>query len=381
MTVIPGSISAQPQATAAAASDRIPVDQEVGAVVGAAAMEVGNAYQIVALGTGTNWAAAGAGTAPAPGLVFVCQATAAGTGTVQQLVTRHATVEQIASLAQSPPTDLGYVPATRELTSSTGEGVILPLAGEYAGLLAPAGEGRNAQLSGLTLASLTVTGTATLSDIHGALTGPVYEHVRNTSGAPLSALTPYRVASPGTQGATDRVTITAARGDTPALMPASGILAEPLANNGDGQGIVGGVIQGVNTAGLLESAPLWVAPTGGLTTVRPSTGLVQLIGVVGRVHASTGSIVVLPGPALAALAYTGSYGDLSGVPGPRELRSAVSGWSGGQMYVYLANAPGGTADTASGWEVIRRTVSTAGAIIGTATAQGAWSNYPNLVYV
>jgi hypothetical protein len=162
-----------------------------------------------------------------------------------------------------------------------------------------------------TFSGLTVSGTATLSHIHGNLAGQVYEHLRNTSGGPLPALTPYRVT--GSQGDTDRVTIVAARADDPALMPASGILAEALANNADGHGVVGGVITGVNTAGFTSGASLWVAPTGGLTATRPSERI-QPIATVGRVHASTGTIVVLPGPALALPAYTGAYGDLSGRP-------------------------------------------------------------------
>jgi hypothetical protein len=159
-----------------------------------------------------------------------------------------------------------------------------------------------------TFAGLTVPGTATLSHIHGNIAGQVYEHVRNASGASLPALTPYRVT--GSQGDTDRVTIVAARADDPALMPASGILAEALANNGDGHGVVSGVIQGVNTAAFTSGAQLWVAPTGGLTATRPSER-VQPIAIVGRVHATTGTVVVLPGPALPLAAFTGATGDLT----------------------------------------------------------------------
>ena len=182
-----------------------------------------------------------------------------------------------------------------------------------------------------TFAGLTVAGTATLSHIHGNLAGQVYEHVRNVSGASLSALTPYRVT--GSQGDTDRVTIVAARADDPALMPASGILAEALANNGDGHGVVGGVITGVSTAGLTSGAPLYVAPTGGTTATMPTTGLVQVVAVVGRVHANTGTVIVLPGSALSVAAFTGATGDLteSGnnifFTAARAIASALTGFS------------------------------------------------------
>lgn len=230
-------------------------------------------------------------------------------------------------VTQGPPgtstgggvTDLSYDPATREIDSSTGTGAILPLAGAViggvavAGLLPAAGAARLDQLdkgASPTFAGLTVSGTATLSHIHGNIAGQVYEHVRN-SGASLSALTPYRVT--GSQGDTDRVTIVAARADDPALMPASGILAEALANNADGHGVVSGVIQGVNTAAFTSGAQLWVAAAGGLTATRPSER-VQPIAIVGRVHATTGTVVVLPGPPLSLAAFTGAYGDLSGRP-------------------------------------------------------------------
>jgi hypothetical protein len=46
----------------------------------------------------------------------------------------------------------------------------------------------------------------------------------------------------------------------------------------------------------------------------PTTGLVQVVAIVGRVHANTGTVIVLPGSALPRAAYTGAYGDLSGRP-------------------------------------------------------------------
>jgi hypothetical protein len=268
MAANPGSISSQPAAAALTGAEVLPLDQAVGSPVAATALVVGQGYRIVSLGS-TNWAAAGAGATPAVGTVFGCTAIGTGTGTAQQVETRRATAQEIAARALQDPT------------------------------AAP------------TFASLTVSGTATLEHIHGNLAGQVYEHVRNVSGATLAALIPYRVT--GSQGDTDRVTIVAARADDPALTPASGILASALANNGDGHGVVSGVITGVNTAGFTSGASLWVAPTGGLTATRPSERI-QPIATVGRVHANTGTIVVLPGPALALPAYTGAYSDLSGRP-------------------------------------------------------------------
>ena len=200
MPAITTSISAQPAAATVAATDRLPLDQEVGAPVAATALVVGLSYRIASIGTGTNWTAAGAGDSPAVGTVFKCVAVGTGTGTAQRLETRYALPGQM----WPKPTD------------------------------------------SLTLEGLTVTGTSNLTHIHGALAGLVYAHARNTAGTPLAALTPTRIT--GSQGDTDRVTVVAARADNAALMPASGILSTALNNNEDGHEAVVGVITGVNTA-------------------------------------------------------------------------------------------------------------------------------------
>jgi hypothetical protein len=74
-------------------------------------------------------------------------------------------------------------------------------------------------------------------------------------------------------------------------MPASGILISALGNNQDGHGAVSGPVLGVNTAGLTSGDPLYVASTGGLTPTPPSERA-QVVAIVGRVHATTGSIIV-----------------------------------------------------------------------------------------
>lgn len=337
MPAITTSISAQPAAAAVAATDRLPLDQEIGAPVAATALVIGLSYRIVSIGTGTNWTAAGAGDSPVAGTVFKCVAVGTGTGTAQRLETRYALPGQM----WPGPTDT------------------------------------------LTLAGLTVTGTATLAHIHGALAGLVYAHARNTAGTSLAALTPTRIT--GSQGDTDRVTVVAARADNAALMPASGILSASLANNEDGHEAVVGVITGVNTSGLTSGQQLYVAPAGGLTATRPVANI-QPIAIVGRVHASTGTLVVLPGPVLALPAFTGAYGDLTGLPDltayaqRKAFRSAVGAWSGGLQFVYVGSAPPGSAEGAAVWTVERFTQNTAGAIVATASATGAWSNYSFLPY-
>lgn len=200
------------------------------------------------------------------------------------------------ALTATGATNLGYDPATRLLSSSTGTDVTIPLVNTTAAGLVPH-------------TWLTGAEAATLEHIHGNIAGEVYEHVK--AGASLSALTPYRII--GGVGDTDRVEVVAADAGNSNTMPASGILPGALASNADGHGTVAGVITGVNTAAYPSGTVLYVAVGGGLTATKPSAN-VQMVAVVGRQHASTGTVVPLIGPSLARVAYTGSYGDLLNSP-------------------------------------------------------------------
>ena len=135
---------------------------------------------------------------------------------------------------------------------------------------------------------------APLPHIHGNLAGVVYEHVR-AIGAPIAELAPYHVI--GNQGDTATVQIVAADASDPQKMPASGIAPLALAQNADGHGAVVGIITGVDTAAFASGTELYVAAGGGLTSTKPST-TVQAVAVVGRSHATTGSLTVQIGPAL-----------------------------------------------------------------------------------
>jgi hypothetical protein len=339
MALVPGSISAQDAAATLTGEELLAINQELGPVIAATALVVGNSYRIETLGT-TNWAAVGATATPAPGNEFRCDAVGTGTGTAQQIVTRRTTTQDVADLAAAGPgggaTNLTYAPATREINSSTGTGAILPLAGTVvngqpvAGLQTAADAARVAQLgeSGSpTFAGLTVTGTATAVQVDAdLLTGPVSDHCRNVSGVPLAALTPLYVT--GSQGDTTILEVVPARGDTPSLMPAAGLALAAMGTSGSAAGghvVVAGPIAGVNTAGLVHGQELFVAPTGGVTPTQPTTGEVQVVATVGRVHANTGTVVVNPGPALSAAAYTGAYGDISGRPGEISQAEAEEG--------------------------------------------------------
>ena len=57
------------------------------------------------------------------------------------------------------------------------------------------------------------------------------------------------------------------------------------------------------------------------------------------------------------------------------VRIAVAGNT-----IWTGHAPVGTAESSSGWTIKRRTFSTAGVLLTTATASGAWSHYASLTY-
>lgn len=140
--------------------------------------------------------------------------------------------------------------------------------------------------------NVTITGRLDAAHIHGELAGPVYLHVKNTSGASIPAGYPvYATGSVGASGATE---VSASNASTASTMPALGILSTTLANNGEGHAIIVGVAGGLNTLAYPVNTTLYVAPGGGLTSTRPSSSTddVQAIGRVIRSDNSTGEILI-----------------------------------------------------------------------------------------
>jgi len=190
-------------------------------------------------------------------------------------------------------TDLGYTAATRLLTSSSGADVTLPLATTTdAGLQSAADKTRIDELGiddSPTFAGATFTGTVTAPHIHGSIAGSLYLHVKNTSGAALSKGTPVRVT--GAVGDTTTLEVAAADSASIATLPAVAILDADLNNNGQGHAVLAGEIVNLNTAAYTLGQSLYVASGGGLTGTRPTLNA-QAVAIVGRVHASTGTIAV-----------------------------------------------------------------------------------------
>ena len=207
---------------------------------------------------------------------------------------RRATAQAIASLV--PGTDLSYDAATRLLASSTGADVTLPVAtASLPGLMAAADK---ALTDALIAAGVAAAGSVvTIPHIHGDLAGSVYIHVKNTSGGQLVKGTPVRVT--GAVGDTTTLEVAAADATTAGTMPAIGILSDTLANNATGHAVVGGELTGLATGSYSIGQALYVASGGGLTGARPTSGTVQQVAIVGRVHASTGSVTVTIGAQLS----------------------------------------------------------------------------------
>jgi hypothetical protein len=178
--------------------------------------------------------------------------------------------------------------------------VTIPLVGP-AGPQGPAGEGGGGDLTSPgpigsvapntgAFTTLSATGVATLPHIHGSLAGNLYIHVKNTSGGQLTRGTPVCIV--GNVGDTDRVEVAAADFDDATKMPAVGLLEQTLANNGTGDAVIVGELTSANTGSYSLNQELFVGNNGALTTTRPTSGEVQSVGTVSRVHASTGVIVV-----------------------------------------------------------------------------------------
>jgi hypothetical protein len=178
--------------------------------------------------------------------------------------------------------------------------VTIPLVGP-AGPQGPAGEGGGGDLTSpgpigsvapntAAFTTLSATGTATLPHIHGSLAGNLYIHVKNVSGGQLTRGTPVYIV--GNVGDTDRVEVAAADFDDATKMPAVGLLEQTLANNGTGDAVIVGELTSANTGSYSLNQELFVGNNGALTTTRPTSGEVQSVGTVSRVHASTGVIVV-----------------------------------------------------------------------------------------
>lgn len=143
---------------------------------------------------------------------------------------------------------------------------------------------------------LTVDGILYANHIHGEIAGPVYVHVKNTSGTTIPNGTPVYVT--GTVGSTQQAEVAPADASDPAKMPAIGLTDGAIAHNDFGHVVILGALDGQDTSGTWQLGDhVYVAPGGGRTRTRPTgaNDVIQCTGHVTRLNSSTGEITVNAG--------------------------------------------------------------------------------------
>lgn len=122
---------------------------------------------------------------------------------------------------------------------------------------------------------------------------PVLVEGHNRSGGTLSKGTPVYVAGTHNSG---KPLLEAADADGAGTHPAIGLLHEDVADGADGHVMLSGIIANVNTSTYSAGDALYLSTTPGvLTNIRPTaaTEKVQKVGIVTRVHATSGSILII----------------------------------------------------------------------------------------
>jgi len=155
-------------------------------------------------------------------------------------------------------------------------------------------------LTNKTLTSPTITGTGAIA---GVFTGDLTGDVTGSSGSTSIVVKRVRFAEAVSKG--DPIYLNGyniglslteayrARVDNQALMPAFGVADADYTSGTAGYIIEAGELKAIDTSSFSAGDTLYVAPTGGLTNVKPTgTNLIQNVGVVARVNANNGVIVV-----------------------------------------------------------------------------------------
>lgn len=122
---------------------------------------------------------------------------------------------------------------------------------------------------------------------------PVIVDGHNQTGGVLSKGTPVYVSGTHSSG---KPLLTAADADGAGTYPAIGLVDADIANGADGYVMLSGVLTNVDTSTYSSGDALYLSTTAGsLTSTRPTaaTEKVQKVGIVTRVHATSGSILII----------------------------------------------------------------------------------------
>jgi len=247
------TISQLPDLGSVEGTDRLVLDRLGGAVT-AGAFVVGQAYQIVTVGT-TSFTTIGAASNTVGGY-FVASGAGSGTGTAAPINTGDAALSAVATFAVAAH----EAAADPHPTYST--------AAETAAAVAAHEAAADPHPTYSTAAETAAAVAAHVAAIDHDVATLVRKLVRNNSGASIpkgSAV--YQTGSSGT-------TLTVALADASVEATASqtlGLTQEAIANNSTGYVVAVGQLDGVNTSALTEGQIVWLSETAGaLTTTKPT---------------------------------------------------------------------------------------------------------------
>ena len=109
----------------------------------------------------------------------------------------------------------------------------------------------------------------------------------NASGSTIGSFVPVCCVGIHSDGTPE---IAPARSDNPLFMPSIGITQSSVGNNNRTDILLYGKLEGINTTPYATGDTLYVAPTGGWSTTRPTgNNLIQAVFKVGRIQQNNGS--------------------------------------------------------------------------------------------
>lgn len=136
-----------------------------------------------------------------------------------------------------------------------------------------------------------LTQISSYDNLKGDYSNAVLETVINKETTTITAGTPVYIVDPASSG--DVVGVKIAKANDKQKMPASFVVSKDILTTSEGFAAAIGRVKAVDTSGATIGDDVYVAPTGGFTTTKPSApNEVQRIGTIAKVDASDGEIAV-----------------------------------------------------------------------------------------